>query len=517
MSPDGNNNSTYPFSAAYVAATLPNASSQVSGNGMTVQEVPMAGRSGLCGNGICEVGERSIGSTTLGTCPEDCGLPSIDCPGENGSCNSHGTCMPSSGICVCFDGYSGASCETCSDGFVTSTTENDTICVSDVAALGLISPTVLSSSGDALVSGESGRGTSAGVIVGAVLGSILGVALVVLVIIFIRKRYSMPSARPAIHDNKYTYPSSDSDDVALRKKYGVDTYHFGYDSEDTSGKIQASLGLSAENPRWSSENGEKDEHIMQHKGTHTLPGVAEIVGDDLDNPNPLIHRPLSAQVSYVHNDPRACTTLHSSEQISGYQEALYVKQSYTDDSDFGMSKKGQHAVTRHGETILSGLHIEIPNDEEMDYQTEGSVRECEDLGALSLDHSEVHKVDKKSNDQKNAYSAADETGVTVTTLDKSARLYFNPAFSMRSADQSFTQQHGTIDEASEKSANVLQLSGEASSSDMEERKRQLDALRAAVHSLEQKSGAIYQHSSRGNSQEVRLEGHNAHEVLQVFQ
>ena len=86
---------------------------------------------GVCGNGVCEGSERSPGSHEF--CPADCpNAPESggSCPspldnesslvvGEAGKqCAARGICVPLSGACACFAGYTGEECSLCMEGFV---------------------------------------------------------------------------------------------------------------------------------------------------------------------------------------------------------------------------------------------------------------------------------------------------------------------------------------------------------------------------------------------------------------
>lgn len=74
----------------------------------------LARRVGLCGNGICEVGERTVEGLVEGSCPQDCSFPSMACPETCGA----GACMPALGTCRCFAGHAGATCQECAPGFM---------------------------------------------------------------------------------------------------------------------------------------------------------------------------------------------------------------------------------------------------------------------------------------------------------------------------------------------------------------------------------------------------------------
>ena len=95
------------------------------------------GREGICGNGLCEIGEASAsmlekkggsGATRMvwssrifGDCPEDCPeLPALPCPEDTAgrTCGNRGICVPLVGTCECHRGFAGPDCRSCSPGFV---------------------------------------------------------------------------------------------------------------------------------------------------------------------------------------------------------------------------------------------------------------------------------------------------------------------------------------------------------------------------------------------------------------
>ena len=80
----------------------------------------------VCGNGVCESGERPDALNDVTGCPTDCPLSSLTCPTVDGIvCNGVGVCVPSAddatvGVCSCnsAQGYGGDDCTECASGFV---------------------------------------------------------------------------------------------------------------------------------------------------------------------------------------------------------------------------------------------------------------------------------------------------------------------------------------------------------------------------------------------------------------
>jgi hypothetical protein len=113
---DGNATAPTWFSLTFTTAVAMTAG-QVSGrlfDGGTTQflEAPKAtlssvvslGRRGVCGNGVCEVGESCVDAVCSNAgCLADCPRPYFQCDGDPDTkryaCNSHGLCNPSSGTC----------------------------------------------------------------------------------------------------------------------------------------------------------------------------------------------------------------------------------------------------------------------------------------------------------------------------------------------------------------------------------------------------------------------------------
>lgn len=109
-------------------------------------------RSPVCGNGVCEIGERPLRDSTGGSstaCERDCGHPYVPCPIARGieggkrphlriegfprlpahrashsvlaaemTCGGRGVCFTASGQCGCYLGHRGGACEECIPGWV---------------------------------------------------------------------------------------------------------------------------------------------------------------------------------------------------------------------------------------------------------------------------------------------------------------------------------------------------------------------------------------------------------------
>ena len=110
-------------SAVDVTSSLADAAASGSGafSGATVAAAEPAA---VCGNGACEGGERCTDSTCSTGCTGDCPYQVKACPTawwtNGGECAGRGKCIGASGACDCFtkQGYVGAACDECADGYV---------------------------------------------------------------------------------------------------------------------------------------------------------------------------------------------------------------------------------------------------------------------------------------------------------------------------------------------------------------------------------------------------------------
>jgi hypothetical protein len=110
-------------SAVDVTSALSDAAAEGSGAfaGATVSD---ARPTAVCGNGACEVGERCTDAGCTTGCTGDCPYQVKSCPTApwvgGGECSSRGKCFSASGACACFSkqGYVGAACDECAEGYV---------------------------------------------------------------------------------------------------------------------------------------------------------------------------------------------------------------------------------------------------------------------------------------------------------------------------------------------------------------------------------------------------------------
>ncbi|KAK2080809.1 hypothetical protein QBZ16_000663 [Prototheca wickerhamii] len=132
--PAGLANGSVPLSTAWLESQLTPANSATSDSTIaSLERGASAQRTAVCGNGVCELGEIGApGSNSTGTCPQDC--PVATATGCAGSCGS-GRCDALAGTCLCFVGYTGATCDECAAGFVANVQGS---CSADVAQLGIL-------------------------------------------------------------------------------------------------------------------------------------------------------------------------------------------------------------------------------------------------------------------------------------------------------------------------------------------------------------------------------------------
>eukprot|EP00892_Ulva_mutabilis_P000038 jgi/Ulvmu1/10034/UM059_0083.1 len=83
-----------------------------------LSRVDHVGRAGVCGNGVCEVGELvavAADGTVAPGCAQDCPAPVLACPlnATGATCSGRGLCIFGTGACSCAAGHIGAACETC--------------------------------------------------------------------------------------------------------------------------------------------------------------------------------------------------------------------------------------------------------------------------------------------------------------------------------------------------------------------------------------------------------------------
>jgi len=106
------------------------------GDAIDVDSVSEVERAAICGNSICETGERCTAQNELTCCVADCPYPQFQCPeaeGQTSDCGGHGICDETAGVCECFSaqGYEGETCTQCAVGY---RPRGDGRCTRDVRA-----------------------------------------------------------------------------------------------------------------------------------------------------------------------------------------------------------------------------------------------------------------------------------------------------------------------------------------------------------------------------------------------
>jgi hypothetical protein len=72
----------------------------------------------VCGNALCEVGERCTDTLCSTGCLSDCPFAVVTCPSNGGkACSGNGSCIMSSGVCDCRVGFVGDDCTECAAGY----------------------------------------------------------------------------------------------------------------------------------------------------------------------------------------------------------------------------------------------------------------------------------------------------------------------------------------------------------------------------------------------------------------
>lgn len=418
IAPNEYENLAVPFSSAYYAEILPEASSKYGSKTFNIESVPISSRSGVCGNGICEIGERATIGLNPGTCSQDCGLPSRLCPD---GCSNRGQCQPASGVCLCHVQYSGESCEDCAEGYILS--QDGSTCVFSVADAGVIAASVLGENGEALVSGDSSGGTSAGVIVAAVFGTIGGICLIIITAILLKRRCMRRRLdKKDIYVNKI-YQMSDSDESGLRKKYGLSPYSFGYEDSDQCETIRA-------------ENYHHDKAIYLQDSRVQGQGVQEILAE----------RPFSAQISYVGG----AAVMQSSEQNSGFQENLYVKNRTPDGMYHSTGKLSRDQEVHMEDCIKVGPREELQTNVDTGTSTSEGCRDISGANSLA------------SQSPNAGYDFEQDAH------HPEAQVIYNPVFR---GDDVLDDEKTIVEEED----------------DLDARRKKLEALRAAVRSLESRA------------------------------
>ena len=163
---------------------------------VTVQGVTSTAAAAVCGNGVCEAGERPNPSQSIVGCAVDCPYPVTACPAPNGAvCNGVGLCV--SGACVCSpaQGYGGVDCSVCAAGFAAGVSAGSCVRVEAIRAVVL----------------PPSPANYTGAIVGGVVGGTCGVLLILgAVAVYAKMKRGgkvSPKVAPVLSPKEHVYRS----------------------------------------------------------------------------------------------------------------------------------------------------------------------------------------------------------------------------------------------------------------------------------------------------------------------
>eukprot|EP00898_Chlorokybus_atmophyticus_P008673 jgi/Chlat1/8807/Chrsp90S08122 len=151
---------------------------QLAGTDTTIDAVANVTAEGVCGNRLCEMGERCGEDGVSTCCALDCPYSLVMCPLSNTNgqqCSAHGVCHAASGTCACYSGYTGTDCSECATSWYRDS--GSATCLpastrSNAGGSGATSPSAKKSSalGIALGAGLGGALLLVLVIIGAIVG-----------------------------------------------------------------------------------------------------------------------------------------------------------------------------------------------------------------------------------------------------------------------------------------------------------------------------------------------------------
>jgi hypothetical protein len=517
VQPSVNATGSTPFSSSYIAAELPAAAaaSTDTSSGIQMPNNPYSGRSGICGNGVCEIGERSTIGAIDGSCPQDCGLPAVACIG---GCGIGGNCLPSTGVCQCYVGYQGTNCADCAPGFMS----NGGVCVTSVTSLQLVDASVLGPNGEALVSGEASE-SNTGLIAGIVVGSLVGFVVLVFIFIIVRKclKRRCNAAEAAYGDGKndinkpYGAVIGNSsgnvdEEIGLRQRYGIPpnarsgdggfgsarsyTVHVdGTAGGNTSGQASARSGDGWQSARESARSGhgyQVDAAAFPQLYSNSLhyQGVSGFSSGANTSAGPMAQNAMERRSTF--------SLPAEAEMRASFPPAQQQGGVYYPGSARSMSAAAADAVA-------TAAAAAPPLPSHRDHDVRASMQSISE----SRSHSSAVSLALSSVDLSSSSGRAPGTttvaagGNNALNQAAASRLFFNPAFSVEGksgVDVNTSIAPGYITKTRPLSArcpaattaapmSARPYSARLNEESVQDRRKKLDALRAAVKALEQQA------------------------------
>lgn len=462
--------SNVPLNAAYLAAEITQAAQPTLG--VQLQGQVQGSREGVCGNAICEIGERSTVGAEDGTCPKDCGLPAVVCVG---GCGVGGNCLPAAGVCQCYVGYLGPNCVDCAPGYIKS----GGVCVTSVTALHIVNASALRADGTAEdPSTAASGGTNAGLIAGCVIGGILGAILLVTLFCLIRRRLRRHYGAPGPVLTKFEGPPQGAivayavdEEIGLRQKYGLPSARssLGDGAVPPSGPYHVHVDVTGRGDTTARSNHSSYSNVDGWHSAREVPGVFRVAQQ-----NGATRPGGGSSSSRSHTSMAELEAQLSPTEMNAQGEVLPTARSNASE---GLNSARSRPLSARAAGLPPLPRLAKHGDDLRASLPSGSVLSAS-LSALSLN----------------------DASKTMSSVDTGAgdRLFFNPAFSVdgkpvdvnKSIAPGYAKPLSARDTAQQRVRPTMPLRPKSAGPPeavAAQRRVKLDALRATVRSLEQQA------------------------------